>query len=202
MGKIDNEFIPDCRQCSVCSIEQGVRGYIVRLSEPFTFEYAPQRLDYVEMCDLVRIELRRGLSLGTFSYTSISRANADKKARNVLSLASFPEALLPGFLGFLHALPALLDGFANRFFVQAVHYWAFAHVLDVFPNLQFLLTRSVSPKHLQIQVSFPFASRHPLISDPVISKELRGKAYGMYGSCQHGNLFPIPDVAPLSIGKL
>lgn len=49
MGKIDNEFIPDCRQCSVCSIEQGVRGYIVRLSEPFTFEYAPQRLDYVEM---------------------------------------------------------------------------------------------------------------------------------------------------------
>ena len=90
MGKIDNEFIPDCRQCSVCSIEQGVRGYIVRLSEPFTFEYAPQRLDYVEMCDLVRIELRRGLSLGTFSYTSISRANADKKARNVLSLASLP----------------------------------------------------------------------------------------------------------------
>ena len=100
MGKIDNEFIPDCRQCSVCSIEQGVRGYIVRLSEPFTFEYAPQRLDYVEMCDLVRIELRRGLSLGTFSYTSISRANADKKARNVLSLASFPEACCQDSLAF------------------------------------------------------------------------------------------------------
>lgn len=100
MGKIDNEFIPDCRQCSVCSIEQGVRGYIVRLSEPFTFEYAPQRLDYVEMYDLVRIELRRGLSLGTFSYTSISRANADKKARNVLSLASFPEACCQDSLAF------------------------------------------------------------------------------------------------------
>ena len=36
-----------------------------------------------KVCDLIgliRIELRRGLPLGTFPYTSISRANADKKA--------------------------------------------------------------------------------------------------------------------------
>lgn len=49
MIKIDNEFIPDHCQCSVCSIEQGVSGDIVRWSEPFTFEYAPQRFCYVEM---------------------------------------------------------------------------------------------------------------------------------------------------------
>lgn len=229
MSKVDNEFIPDCRQCSVCSIEQGVRGCIVPRSKPFTFEYAPQRLGYVEMravwrqeekeqstflpyrpefCDelpsmntgvvkdnksvffntegksvekvrnlvrsdallsgkaliaivpvdhsediepmcplgrdediltaelpavrhiplstdmaligkikvyefvfclyfeflqllgLVRIELRRGLALGTFPYTSISRANADKKVRNVLSLASLPEACCQDSLAF------------------------------------------------------------------------------------------------------
>lgn len=56
MSKIDNEFIPDCRQCSVRSIEQGVRGYIVRRSEPFTFEYTPQRLGYVEMWAVWRQE--------------------------------------------------------------------------------------------------------------------------------------------------
>lgn len=229
MGKIDNEFISDCRQCSVCSIEQGVSGDIVRRSEPFTFEYAPQRFGDVEMwaiwrqeekeqssflpyrsefsdefpamnagivkdnksvffntkrksvekvhnfvrsnallrgkalmavvpvnhsediepmrplgrdegiltaelpavrhvsfgtdmalvskvkvyesffclcfeflqlLGLVRVELRRGLALGTFPYTSISRANADKKSRNVLSLASLPEACCQDSLAF------------------------------------------------------------------------------------------------------
>lgn len=49
MGKIDNEFISDSRQCSVCSIEQGVCGYIVRRFEPFAFEYTPQRFGDVEM---------------------------------------------------------------------------------------------------------------------------------------------------------
>ena len=38
------------------------------------------------------IELRRGSTLGTFPYTPISRTNADKKARKVLSLAFLPEA--------------------------------------------------------------------------------------------------------------
>lgn len=48
--------------------------------------------EFLQLPGLVRIELRRGLTLWTFPYTSISRANADKKALKVLSLASFPEA--------------------------------------------------------------------------------------------------------------
>ena len=40
--------------------------------------------EFLQLLGLMRIELRRGRALGTFSYTSISRANADKKALNVL----------------------------------------------------------------------------------------------------------------------
>ena len=48
--------------------------------------------EFLQLLALVGIELRRGSPLGTFPYTSISRANADKKARKVLSLAFLPEA--------------------------------------------------------------------------------------------------------------
>ena len=47
---------------------------------------------FLQLLGLIRIELRRGLTLMTFSYTSISCANADKKRLNVDSLASLPEA--------------------------------------------------------------------------------------------------------------
>ena len=47
---------------------------------------------FLQLLGLIRIELRRGLTLRTFSYTSISCANADKKRLNVDSLASLPEA--------------------------------------------------------------------------------------------------------------
>lgn len=56
MDKIDNEFISNCRQCSVCSMEQRVCGYIVRRSEPFAFEYTPQRFGDVEMWAVWRQE--------------------------------------------------------------------------------------------------------------------------------------------------
>ena len=48
--------------------------------------------EFLQLLALVGIELRRGSPLGTFPYTSVSRANADKKARKVLSLAFLPEA--------------------------------------------------------------------------------------------------------------
>ncbi len=48
--------------------------------------------EFLQLLGLIPIELRRGFTLGTFSYTSISRANADKKALKVCSLASLPEA--------------------------------------------------------------------------------------------------------------
>lgn len=57
--------------------------------------------EFLQLLGLIRIELRRGLPLGTFSYTSISRANADKKALNVLSLASFPDAFCHASLAFI-----------------------------------------------------------------------------------------------------
>lgn len=57
--------------------------------------------EFLQLLGLIRIELRRGLPLRTFSYTSISRANADKKALNVLSLASFPVACCQASFAFL-----------------------------------------------------------------------------------------------------
>ena len=51
-----------------------------------------QMFKFLQLLGLIRIELRRGLTLRTFSYTSISCANADKKRLNVDSLASLPEA--------------------------------------------------------------------------------------------------------------
>ena len=47
---------------------------------------------FLQLLDLVFIELRRGYSPWAFSYSLISCANADKKRLNVESLASFPEA--------------------------------------------------------------------------------------------------------------
>ena len=57
--------------------------------------------EFLQLLGLIRIELRRGLTLGTFPYTSISRANADKKALKVLSLASLPEACCQASLAFI-----------------------------------------------------------------------------------------------------
>ncbi len=57
--------------------------------------------EFLQLLALIRVELRRGLPLRTFSYTSISRAKADKKALKVLSLASFPEACCHASFAFL-----------------------------------------------------------------------------------------------------
>lgn len=48
-------------------------------------------LKFLQLLALVCVELRRGLSPWTFSYTFISRANADKKRLNVSSEALLPE---------------------------------------------------------------------------------------------------------------
>lgn len=57
--------------------------------------------EFVQLLGLIRIELRRRFPLGTFSYTSISRAKADKKALKVLSLASLLEACCHASFAFL-----------------------------------------------------------------------------------------------------
>ena len=61
---------------------------IIKIDETFFFLL----YEFLQLLGLIRIELRRGFPLRTFPYTSISRANADKKDLKVLSLASLPEA--------------------------------------------------------------------------------------------------------------
>ena len=57
--------------------------------------------EFLQLLGLIRIELRRGLTLRTFPYTSISRANADKKALKVLSPASLPDACCHASFAFI-----------------------------------------------------------------------------------------------------
>ena len=57
--------------------------------------------EFLQLLGLIRIELRRGLTLGTFPYSSISRANADKKALKVLSPASLPDACCHASFAFI-----------------------------------------------------------------------------------------------------
>ena len=54
--------------------------------------FIPLLYKLLQLLALIRIELRRGLTLGTFPYTSKSCANADKKFLKVLLLASLPVA--------------------------------------------------------------------------------------------------------------
>ena len=49
MGKTDFESRSDCRQGSVCGIEQGVCVEIIHRSEPLPLEDAPKSLGNIEM---------------------------------------------------------------------------------------------------------------------------------------------------------
>ncbi len=49
MGKIDIEFSSRRSQRTVCCIEQGICGAIIRRSEPFALEDSPERLGYIQM---------------------------------------------------------------------------------------------------------------------------------------------------------
>ena len=49
MGKTDFESRPDCRQGSVCGMEQGVCVEIIHRSEPLPLEDAPKSLGNIEM---------------------------------------------------------------------------------------------------------------------------------------------------------
>lgn len=78
------------------------RAYMAFVSKVKVYEaFVCLPFEFLQLLGLVRIELRRGRALGTFSYPSISRANADKKALNVLSEASLPVACCQASLAFL-----------------------------------------------------------------------------------------------------
>ena len=78
------------------------RAYMAFVSEVKVYEaFVCLPFEFLQLLGLVRIELRRGRALRTFSYASISRANADKKALNVLSEASLPVACCQASLAFL-----------------------------------------------------------------------------------------------------
>ena len=77
------------------------RAYMAFVSEVKVYvSFICPLFEFLQLLGLVRIELRRGRTLGTFPYTSISRANADKKALNVLSEASLPVACCQASLAF------------------------------------------------------------------------------------------------------
>lgn len=76
---------------------------------------------FLQLLNLVLVELRRGCSPWAFPYTLISCANADKKRLKVISLASLPCCLFPCSPGLAHALPVLLDGTTDGFLVRRVH---------------------------------------------------------------------------------
>lgn len=58
------------------------RAYMAFVSEVKVYEaFVCPPFEFLQLLGLVHIELRRGRTLGVF-YTSISRANADKKAQN------------------------------------------------------------------------------------------------------------------------
>ena len=78
------------------------RAYMAFVTEVKVYETVVcLSLEFLQLLGLIRIELRRGFPLGTFPYTSISRANADKKALKVLSEASLPVACCQASLAFL-----------------------------------------------------------------------------------------------------
>ena len=54
MGKINIQFRTDCSQRSVSSIEHGIRGKIIRRSEPFALEYPPQSFSNIQMWGIWR----------------------------------------------------------------------------------------------------------------------------------------------------
>ena len=78
-------------------------------------------LEFLQLLGLIRIELQQRLTLWTFSYTSISRANAHKKTED--SHARFlTRCLLPGFLCLYYALSVVFDGNTYGNLVLVVHY--------------------------------------------------------------------------------
>ena len=78
------------------------RAYMAFVSEVKVYAaFVCPPFEFLQLLGLMCIELRRGRVLGTFPYTSISRANADKKALNVLSEASLPVACCQASLAFL-----------------------------------------------------------------------------------------------------
>lgn len=87
--------LPAVRHIALCADMAFISK--IKVNETFFCLY----FEFLQLLGLIRIELRRGLSLGTFSYTSISRANADKKSLKVLSPASLPDACCHASFAFL-----------------------------------------------------------------------------------------------------
>lgn len=83
--------------------------------------------EFVLLFDLLRIELRRGLHLGTFPHTSISRASADKKNLKLLSLTPFPEASCHAIFAFfrfcLSSSMSLRTGSLSKMSMSGLYPW-------------------------------------------------------------------------------
>lgn len=75
---------------SVRNVAFGTNMRFITVKE-VDFSLCIKSFKFLQLLRFRCVELLRGYTLWTFSYTSISCANADKKRRNVKSLASLPE---------------------------------------------------------------------------------------------------------------
>lgn len=154
--------------------------------------------EFLQLLGLIRIELRRGLPLRTFPYTSISRANSDKKALKVLSLASFPDACC-------HVSFALFK-FCLSFSIALRTASSSEQSMIGFRPRPGRVSRPLMPSAskrfsqeltdiLVISVWRPPAPRLGLW----ILEVLHDSAYDMRGSCLGESPLPVADVAGLSV---
>ena len=173
------------------------RAYMAFISKVKVYEaFVGLPFKFLQLLGLVRIELRRGRALGTFSYASISRANADKKALNVLSEASLPVACCQASLAFL----TLCLSFSMA-------------TLTVSSPEQSIMGLRPRPGRLSRPLMPSDSKRftHELTDMCVISiclpmafdlspddfKSMARSACGMHGFCLPESLSPIPDVGRL-----
>lgn len=85
-----NTYIFSGKLPSVWNVAFGTNMRFITVKE-VDFFLCIESFKFLQLLRFVCVELRRGYILWTFSYTSISCANADKKRRNVKSPASLPE---------------------------------------------------------------------------------------------------------------
>ena len=163
---------------------------VVKVNKPVF----PLSFKLLQLLGLVRIELRRGFPVGTFSYTSISCANADKKLLKVLSLASLAQACCQASFAFF--MLCLSFSMAARTASSSEQSMMGP---DGSSSRKSLPPRSALPKSLRIRVSFRSVAPLPWKSNLGTSAERHGSAYENNGFPRSESPPPIADEIRLTV---
>lgn len=154
--------------------------------------------EFLLLLGLIRIELWRGFTLRTFPYTSISRANADKKTLKVLSLTSLPEVCCQDSFAFF----TLCLSFSMAMRTASSSELSIISFRSRPDRVSNPLMPSVSKRVTQeLTDIWVISVWRPTCSDvrPVDFRRLRDSAYGMRGSCLAESLLPVAHVVGLSV---